>query len=177
MQFLSGWRKKWPVILLEFVFYVQPGVPYELRPWRTFLTITMCFWSFGMSRYNVWRIQRWRQGFKVLLLKWWSLTTSLASLLVYLFYATPITTHTLLSWPGWTSTTCAMGRLFGAVGSSCKHMISPTSKPFVRFCRLERRFMVVRYSFDHLLQKWLVNAWQSFQHNGSIRFGRVRERC
>ena len=91
MHSSRGWRNKWPVILLEFVFCVRPGGLSELKPWRAFLIITMCVWIFGLSRWSVWSIQRWRQGFKVLLLRWWSLTTSLVSLLACESYAGPIT--------------------------------------------------------------------------------------
>ena len=83
------------------------------------------------------------------------------------------TTRTLLFWPGPTST-CAMGHLVGAVCSSRKHTILPSSKSFAGFFHLERRFTVLRYSFDHLLQKWLFNFCQSCQSLNNVRVDLTR---
>ena len=78
--------------------------------------------------------------------------------------------QTFLSSPVCTALTRARGHLVGDVGSSLKHAISSTRMFSVGLCHLDKRFKVVKYSFDHLSQKWLVSRWQRC-HLRSIEIG------
>lgn len=105
----------------------------------------------------------------------WSGRKSGTTLIIGLLYEPlgvhTVTTRTFPSFPGCTLVILAKGHLVGMVGSSRRHTMSLTCRFSVGSCHFANRFRVIRYSFDHLFQKWLVRFWQRF-HLRSIEIGR-----
>ena len=81
-----------------------------------------------------------------------------------------VTTRTFPSCPGYTSVTRAKGHLVGIVGSSRRYTMSSTCRFCVGLCHFDNRFRVIKYSFDHRFQKWIVSLWQRF-HLRSMLMG------
>ena len=73
-----------------------------------------------------------------------------------------VTTRTFPSCPGCALITHARGHLVGIVGSSRRHTMVSTCMFGVGFCHFDNLFKVLRYSFDHRFQKWVVSFWHKF---------------
>ena len=50
----------------------------------------------------------------------------------------------------------------GTIGSSHRHTVSLICRFSVGSCQFDNGFRKIKYSFDQLLQKWLVSFWQRF---------------
>ena len=59
----------------------------------------------------------------------------------------------------------------GMAGSPRRHTMSLPCMFSVDSCHFDNPFRVIRYSYDHLFQEWLVTYWHRF-HLRSIEIGR-----
>ena len=111
-----------------------------------------------------------REGFQLV----WSGRKSGTTLITGLLYeplgVQTVTTRTFPFFPGCVLIILARGHLVGIVGSSRRHTMSLTCRFPVSSGHFDNRFRVIKYSFDHLFQKWLVSFWQRF-HLHSIVIG------
>ena len=91
-------------------------------------------------------------------------TLTIGCLYMYIsFIVHTVTTRTLPSPPGWTSTIQARGNFVGAIGSSRRHTLSSTQRLRDGTGHLEYFCKLVRYSVDQRCEKCRTRAWHKCQ--------------